>query len=134
MVICLSANLATWWVAKQQGIDIELGTLLVDGLNIMAPISLVLGLGVAIFGIAPRLATWVLYFLIAWSFVTQMITALLDDKTASDIVSSTSLLQSIALVPVDSPDWKQFWLYIAAALALYVVGIIGFSQRDIESE
>jgi ABC-2 type transport system permease protein len=134
LVTCVVTSIAVWYTAKAQGIDVDLKTMVVDGLNILAPVTVVLGLGVAIFGVLPRIATWVLYALLGWSFVAQMIAAIVKDQTTSDILNSTSILQPMSLVPVATVDWIQFWQVTACGIALLIVGFYAFSRRDLQSE
>lgn len=133
-VFCIIANLTTWAIAQYQDIDISLHTMLLDGLNLLAPVIVMLGLGVALFGVIPRLATWILYALLAWSFIEQVIVAIVSDETTKNILNSTSLLQPIALVPAQAVDWTQFWQVTACGLALLFVGFFAFSRRDLVSE
>lgn len=134
IITCVITSIAVWYTARAQGIDIDFKTMVVDGLNILAPVAVVLGLGVAMFGVLPRIATWILYALLGWSFVAQMIAAIIKDRTTSDILSSTSILQPMSLVPVATVDWTQFWLLIIGALALLILGFFAFSRRDLLSE
>ncbi|MBI3494656.1 hypothetical protein HY004_01580 [Candidatus Saccharibacteria bacterium] len=134
IIICVVTSMAVWYTAKAQGIEVDFKTMIVDGLNILAPVAVVLGLGVAMFGVLPRIATWVLYALLGWSFVAQMIAAIVNDQTTSDILNSTSILQPMSLVPVATVDWTQFWLLIVGALTLLILGFFAFSRRDLLSE
>lgn len=125
------ANTITLLVAQAQGIRVTAQEIMIDNLNGLGPVFLVLGLGLALFAILPRLASAVLYALLAWSFIVQMVSSLISNDTARDILNSTSLLQPIALVPVNSPDWMHFWLLIISSVVLGALGVWGFSRRDI---
>lgn len=134
VVTCIITSIAVWYTARTQGIEIDFSTMVVDGLNILAPVGVFLGLGVAMFGVLPRIATWILYALLGWSFVAQMIAAIIKDQKTQDILNSTSILQPMSLVPVATVDWKQFWLLIVGALALLIIGFFAFSRRDLINE
>lgn len=133
-VVCIITNIVIWSIAQYQNIDISLKIMIVDGLNLLAPVVIMLGLGVALFGLIPRVATWLLYALLGWSFIEQIITSIITDETTKNILNSTSMLQFVALVPAQAVDWVQFWQLIAFGIALLVVGMLAFSRRDLQSE
>lgn len=134
IIFCTISNFTTWIIAQSQDINISLHTMLLDGLNLLAPVIVMLGLGVALFGVIPRLATWILYTLLAWSFIEQIVVTIISDENVKNIINSTSLLQPIALVPAQAVDWVQFWQITACGIALLLVGFYAFSRRDLQSE
>ncbi len=134
VLFCIAANLTTWAIAGYQDIDLSLSTMVLGGLNLLGPVAVMLGLGVALFAVVPRLATWFLYALLAWSFLEQVITSIVSDDKTKDILNSTSLLQPMSMVPAQTVDWMQFWQLIACATGLLLIGFLAFSRRDLQNE
>ncbi len=134
VVIYVATNVLTLAIANLQNIELSTRGMLIDNLNGLGPIALLLGLAVALFSLMPRRATIVLYVLLAWSFLVQTIAPLISNENLRDLMSSTSLLQPIALVPLSQPDWTHFWLLMIGGVVLAAVGIWGFTRRDLAVE
>lgn len=134
ILLCTAANLTIWVIAGYQDIELSLNTMVLGGLNLLGPVAVMLGLGIALFGIIPRLATWFLYALLAWSFLEQVITSIVSNDRTKDILNSTSLLQPMSMVPAQTIDWIQFWQLIVCAAGLLLIGFLAFSRRDLQNE
>jgi len=130
-IITVVSNLAVWAVAATQDIHVSLATMLVGGLNVLGPVVLLLGLGVLLFGMLPRITTIAMYVLIAWSFTIDIVASAL--KTSAT-VANTSLLHYVSLVPAANPNWKSFTILTVAGLALMGLGIMAFQYRDLKVE
>lgn len=130
-VICFLGNLTSHLSARAQGIDISGSTLLMGGFNLLGPALMMLGVGVLIFGIKPRLTSILLYTWIAWSFVIEMIGSVV---TLSDAVIKTSLMRHISLVPGMQPDWKTFITISTIGLIAFAIGAALFARRDLANE
>ena len=72
----LVIGLLTWVGASKVGADVRLATLLAAGVNVI-PAGLMLGVGMLVHGLAPSLAAPVAYGLVAWSFLVQVLGAIL---------------------------------------------------------
>jgi ABC-2 type transport system permease protein len=129
--VTMLSNFVVWIVADTQGIHTSLTTLLFSGLNVLGPVILLLGFGVLLYGIMPRLTTTVMYVLIGWSFTIDLIASAV--KT-SKYLADASLLHYISLVPAANPNWTQFTVLTIGALVLIGWGVVAFQRRDLEVE
>lgn len=129
--VAFITNLVVWAIAAAQGINVGFVTLVFGGLNILGPIVFLLGAGVWLFGLRPRLTSVVMYVLIAWSFTIDIVASVL--KT-NKFVADTSLLHHISLVPAAQPSWLTFVVLAAAGGMMIVLGLGAFQRRDLEAE
>lgn len=130
-VICLVAGAAVWGIANAVGLQVDAGTMIVGSLSLLGPVAILLGIGTLLYGFKPRLAVPVMYFLIAWAFVIDLVGSVVK---LDDIVQKSSLLHYVALVPAANPDWNTFGILSVIGLLLVFVGTYIFSSRDLESE
>jgi len=131
VVACFLSNLFVLVVARSQGIELGTAAMLVGGLQQLGVVMLVIAIGVALYGIVPRLASAAIYIAIAWSFLVDLIGSVV---TLPDIIKDSSLFHYISLVPAADPDWETFaWLLSIAAL-LIGVGMWRFAGRDYVTE
>ena len=92
---------------------------------------LVLGIGVGVYGFAPRFATAAMSIVIGWAFIFDILDMLFH---LSNWVKKTSILTFIPSDPSKTPDWAAFvWLIIIGA-ALIGLGTMRFIKRDIITE
>jgi ABC-2 type transport system permease protein len=127
----LLAGFGAWVGAASQIGGLGLHTLLLAGINVVAPAILVLGIGVLGFGLVPRLTGLVAYGIIAWSFLIQLISSGLN---LSHWVLDTSILHYVALAPAASPKWGTNLALVGLGLALSIIGTLVFTRRDLASE
>jgi ABC-2 type transport system permease protein len=127
----VAASLTALVLAKAQGIPIDGTDFLLQGLNMFGPISVVLGVGVLLYGWKPRLASMAMYIVISWSFLVDMVGSVV--KFNKFIVNS-SLVHHIALVPATQPDWSTFSWTLLVGLLLTALGLYSFARRDLEVE
>lgn len=106
--------------------DIVLATI-----NATAPAIFVFGAGLLVFGFKPRLTTTVLYGLVAWSFMIQMLGSI---GNLNHYVLDTSILHHIALAPAAAVNWQTFWVLTGLGLLGIVVGAVRFRTRDLVNE
>ena len=130
-LITLISDLVVWAVAGAQGINVSFPTMVFGGLNILGPVMLLLGLGVLLYGLMPKLTVYVMYAIIAWSFTIDVIAAALKlGKTLGE----TSLLHYVSFVPAASPNWRTFSILSLLGVAGICCGVIAFERRDTQSE
>lgn len=127
----LIASLVILIIAKQQGIALDGVSLIVNGLNIFGPISVITGVGVLLYGWRSRLAAPAMYTVLGWSFLVDMAGSVVDFPSG---IASSSLLHHIALVPAAQPNWVTFCITFCAGLAFIAVGMHRFTRRDLETE
>lgn len=123
-----------WLIAVKQGIDVDFSAMVIGSLSLLGPVLLLLSIGALLYGLSPRFARWAapfMYVVLAWSFILDLLTSVLD---LNQIVANSSLLHYIAFIPAAQPDWKGCWILTAVAVVLTVVGILAFNRRDLETE
>ncbi|WP_029252276.1 ABC transporter permease [Paraoerskovia marina] len=92
------------------------------------PAVLVLvGLGVCVVGVAPRL-TWFVWLGLAYVVVVDLLGDTLD---LPDWARALSPVHAVGRVPSDPVSgWAETWL-AAIAVVLFVAGLVGFRRRDV---
>lgn len=132
--ICLVASITIWAMSRIQGIELEVWHLLIDNLTMLGPLAIFLGIGFVVFGILPKATSGVLYALLAWSFVGQILTSIITAGGLRDFIMHTSLLHYISLAPAAAPNWAQFWVLLIIGVGLVSVGAWAFQKRDIQTD
>ena len=129
--ICFGANLACWILGLFQNLDISFTAQIFGGLNYIAPAVLLLGFGSIVYAIAPRYTSLALYTWIVWSFLVEMIGSVVNFR---HYLLDTSLLRQISMVPGATADWQRFMTVTSIGLAAFIVGLLAFTKRDLQSE
>jgi polyether ionophore transport system permease protein len=133
-VIVLAGMLTTvcvWIGVVSQHVGVSFPTLFTAGVNAVTPALFVIGAGVFIFGIQPRLTTVLVYSVIAWSFLVEMLSSGLS---LSHWILDTSVIHQLALAPASAVDWTTAGTLVALGLLLAVLGAWRFNGRDLEGE
>lgn len=125
------AGAAAWLGMLGQNDGISFSTLMQAGANVIAPVLFILGAGIFTFGIHPRITSFLTYGLIAWSFMIDMLSSGIN---INHWILDTSILNHMTFAPATSPDWAVNLIMIGIALALGIIGTIGFVKRDLASE
>ncbi len=125
----LGAGLFTWLGAASQRTGVSLPKLLEAGLNATVPAVFVLGAGVLVLGLRPRSSAVVAYGIVAWSFLVDMLGALLK---GNEWLRDSSLFAHIALAPAAKPDWGTAGIMVLLGVAAAAVGAAAFQRRDVE--
>ncbi|MDE3193611.1 MAG: ABC transporter permease subunit [Chloroflexota bacterium] len=120
---------ATWVGAETQHTGVPLAKLVEAGINATIPAAFVLGVGLLVFGIAPRLTSVATYGVIAYSFLVTLIASLFSDQ---EWLKDTSIFSHIEIAPAAKPDWGEASIVFAVALAAAAIGALAFERRDIE--
>jgi ABC-2 type transport system permease protein len=123
----LAAGLAGWVGEAADHTGLSFGQLLKAGVNIAPPALFVLGVGILTYGWWPRFATTAVYGLVAWSFMIELIAAVITNRWLAD----TSVLHHINPVPAAGPDWTSATWLVGLAIAAAAVGGAGFKLRDL---
>jgi ABC-2 type transport system permease protein len=131
-LLVVVAGLATgaggWLGVASRNSDLGLGSMLQAGLNVAVPALFILGVGTLLYGLLPRLAAPILYALVLWSFLIEIIGSSI---TSNHWLLDTAVLSHIGPVPAASLDWTAIaWLSglgVIAALA----GLGAFTRRDL---
>jgi putative exporter of polyketide antibiotics len=130
VLLCgLAAGLFAWWGAASQHTGVALPKLLEAGLNATVPGIFVLGAGVLVFGLRPRLTATAAYGVVAWSFLVDLLGAVIK---GNDWVRNSSLFTHMALAPAANPDWGTAAVIILLAVGAAAIGMAAFLMRDVE--
>jgi ABC-2 type transport system permease protein len=97
-------------------------------LNLSVPAVLVLGVGILLYGLVPRLAVPALNVLIAWSFLVQLVGPTL---TTNRWLIDTAVLSHIRPAPAAAPDWGSLGWMTGMAVVATAVGFAAFRRRDL---
>ena len=130
VVASFTAGVAAWIGAATQHSDLALSAMLQAGLNIAAPALFILGLGGLIYGFSPRLVSPVVYGLVVWSFVVEIIGSSIK---ANHWLLDTAVLSHIAPVPAANIDWTPITWLVGLGILAAAVGLIAFRRRDLAS-
>jgi len=100
-------------------------------INVLPAAVFLAGAGVLTFGLRPRLTASVMYGLIAWSFLLEMIGSAIK---LNHYFLDFSILHHIALTPAVAANWTADAVMTALGLAMLIAGTLWFGQRDIQGE
>lgn len=120
-----------WLTAKSQNANMPFKDMMLAGVNILPPVLLIMGVGLLIFGLRPRLTSAVVYGIIAWSFLLEMIGPAIR---LNHWILDTSLLHHVKMVPAVDPNWQSLWVIFVLSIATVVIGAMAFNGRDLASE
>ena len=123
----LATGLAAWAGIGGSG-GLGLGPMLQAGLNLVPPALLILGLGTLLLGIAPRLAMPLLYALVLWSFLIEIVGTSI---TSSQWLLDTALFTHVGPVPAASLDWPAMGILTGLGLIAALAGLAAFARRDL---
>jgi putative exporter of polyketide antibiotics len=124
----LATGLAAWaGIASGPG-GLGLGPVLEAGLNLVPPALLILGLGTLLLGVAPRLAMPLLYALVLWSFLMEIVGTSI---TSSQWLLDTALFTHVGPVPATSLDWPAMGIFTGLGLIAALAGLAAFARRDL---
>jgi ABC-2 type transport system permease protein len=130
VLLCgLAAGTFAWWGAASQHTGVALPKLLEAGLNATVPGVFVLGAGVLVLGLRPHLTATAAYGIVAWSFLIDLLGALIKD---SDWLRNSSLFSHIELAPAANPNWGTAAVIVLIGVGATVLGSIAFQMRDLE--
>ena len=123
--------LATWLGVATQHVGISFHTLLLSGINTIAPALFILGIGILALGIIPRFTTFIAYGVIAWSFLIQLLSS---GTTFNHWLLDTSVLQHVSLSPAASPNWTEAVILGGLGLVAALIGAVFFRNRDLQTD
>lgn len=125
----LAVGVAAWAGVGGRG-GIGLATMLAAGLSTAVPGLFVLGLGALLFGLVPRLAAPLLYAVVAWSFLVEILGASL---TRHRVLLDSSLLAHLGAAPATPTHWAEMASMLVLAAAAALAGLALFVRRDLSA-
>lgn len=132
VVLVAAAGLATglggWLGVASRHSDIGLAAMLQASVNVAVPGLFVLGVGTLLYGLAPRYAVPILYGLVLWSFVIEIIGSSI---TTNQWILDTAVLSHLGPVPATGLHWTAIAWLTGLAVAAGAVGLVAFNRRDL---
>jgi polyether ionophore transport system permease protein len=122
------AGFGVWVGAAAEGAGVGLATLLDAGANIAAPAFCLLGIGFLALGARPRWTSFVVYGVLGWSLVVELVGGF---GTSSRWLLDTSLFHQMSAAPAVSPDWRTNAVLAGIGLLGALFGLICFRRRDL---
>ena len=132
-VLCggLVAGLSAWAGASAERTGVGAGTLVSAGLNVVPAAVFLLGVGALGLGLWPRRATAVVYGVLAWSVLIELVGGLSDQ---SHWVLDTSLFHQVASAPAVPADWTVDLVLVGLGLLGTLAGLGALRRRDLQPE
>ena len=124
----LIAGAAGWAGAASQHAGVSAVRMAAAGLNIVPGALAVLGLGALAHGLAPRRTAVVVYGLVAWSFVVQLLGS---TGAGGGVLADLSLFHHVGLMPAAPFRAAGAAALVGLGAAGMLVGAVAFSRRDL---
>lgn len=131
-ITALLAAAATGVVASSQSISLDSMRLFTVGLTLTGTALFLLGSGILLYSLWPRIASGAMYGVIIWSFFIDILSSLIKDLP--DFVTHSSLFHYATFSLSKTPDYQTFWWLLGLGVGLGLVGIYCFTQRDLVAE
>jgi ABC-2 type transport system permease protein len=132
VVALVAASVVTgflaWTGTAVEGGGVSLGTLLEAGINVVPPALCLLGLGVLAFGVVPRAVSYVVYTILGWSLVVEVVGGF---GSGGRWLLDTSLFHQMAAAPAVHPNWTVNGVMTGLGGVAALVGCLLFSRRDL---
>ena len=127
----LTVGAATWLGAKSQGLDLDLGAMVLAGANAVPAALLALAIGAVTFAVAPRLAPGAVYLVVGWSLIIDLVGSLV---TSLHGLTRLSLFHYVAYVPAEDPNWTALAVMTLVAGAAMAGALVAFDRRDLATD
>ena len=125
------AGVFGWLGAASQHAGTSLATLLEAGLNLVPPAIAIGGIGVLAFGVWPRRTSAVVYAVLTWSLLADIVGGFGGSGPASRWLLDTSVFHQMASAPAAPPNWAANAVMAAVGAACALLGAVAFSRRDL---
>ena len=129
VVLALAVGLAVWAGTALGGSALAAGDALRAGLNLVPAALLLLGLGILLFGVLPRLTGPLAYALVIGAYLLDFVGPLLD---LPDALLDVSPFRHLAEVPVADADLAAAAVMVLIGALFAGLGIAAFRRRDLE--
>ncbi len=126
---CLVAGAASWAGVALQGARAGFWSVMAAGVNMLAPSIFVMGAGTLAFGVLPRATVPVMYAVLGWSALVDLVAGFTPQ---SHWVLDTSLFHHMAAAPAVGVDWKADGIVVGAGVLMALVGWRGLLRRDLQ--
>ncbi len=125
------AGTFTWLAAATQHSGVSFTTLVGAGLNVIPPAVCVLGVGVLAMGVLPRATSFVVYGLVGWSLLVELVGGI---GATDHWILDTSVFHQMASNPAVPPNWQANGVMVAIGAAGALAGGVAFNRRDLLGE
>jgi ABC-2 type transport system permease protein len=125
------AGVFGWLGATSQHSGTGLGTLLNAGLNLVPPAITIGGIGVLAFGAWPRRTSVVVYVVLGWSLLADIVGGFGGSGPVSRWLLDTSVFHQMASAPAVAPNWSANGVMVAVGAACALLGGLAFNRRDL---
>jgi ABC-2 type transport system permease protein len=125
------AGVFGWLGAASQHSGTGPGTLLNAGLNLVPPAIAIGGIGVLAFGAWPRRASVVVYTVLGWSLLADIVGGFGGSGAVSRWLLDSSVFHQMASAPAVAPNWPANGVMVAVGAACALLGGLAFNRRDL---
>jgi ABC-2 type transport system permease protein len=125
------AGVFGWLGATSQHSGTGLGTLLNAGLNLVPPAITIGGIGVLAFGAWPRRTSVVVYVLLGWSLLADVVGGFGGSGPVSRWLLDSSVFHQMSSAPAVAPNWSANGVMAAVGAACALLGGLAFNRRDL---
>lgn len=119
------------YLAAPQNLPIEFGKFGALSVAMIGSVLFLMGIGILVYGLLPRLSVIAMYTVIAWSFLIDLTSSVI---TLNEWVLKTSLFHYMTFNVAQWPDWQTFAWLACLGVAMMAMGIYFFTKRDIVAE
>nr|MDA8261883.1 hypothetical protein [Actinomycetota bacterium] len=127
----LAAGLFTWVGASLQGSGLGIWSSLAAGVNIFPPALFILGTGALAIGFLPRFAGAVMYTVLGWSALAELVGGFVGE---SHWALDTSLFHQMSAAPAVAPNWQTGAVLAGLGILMAIVGHQALLRRDLQEE
>lgn len=131
IAVALAAGLVLYGIASTQHISLNIGKVLATSLCATGSVGFMLGLGVCIYGLRPRLATIFMYLVVGWSFLINLLASAVQ---LNSVLSHSSLFYYLSFNLARWPNWTTFGVFLLIGTIFGALGVTAFTRRDIVPE
>jgi len=127
----VTAGVFSWLGTAANETGIGMTSLLGAGLNTVPPALCLLGIGTLTLGLWPRAASAVMYAVIAWSFLVELLAGIVG---SSRWLLDTSLLHQMTAAPARAPDLTSATVLVAVGVLTAFGGGVALTRRDLAGD
>jgi ABC-2 type transport system permease protein len=129
VLLAVVASLSAWVGTAIVGTPVALADVLLAAVNVVPLAWLVLGLGVALLGLLPRLTAPLTYGIVVVAYLLDFVGGMLE---LPETVLDASPFRQLAAVPAESLAVTPLVVMLAVGVALTVIGLAAFRRRDLQ--
>ena len=121
-------TMALIYFAAPANLPLEFAKLAALSVAMLGSVLFLTGVGTLVYGILPRIGTFVMYGIITWSFIIDLVSSVIK---MDELILQTSLFHYMTFNVSEWPDWNVFMWLTGLGIAMAAIGVIAFCKRDI---